>query len=60
MRSIATLGTHMNEVACKKLEDNAELFRRFVKCIQDAHVDIVAPAHLLLLFQEYTQCAIMN
>ena len=38
------LGTHMIEVACKKVEDNAELFRTFVKCIQEANVDVVAPS----------------
>jgi hypothetical protein len=37
------LGTHRIEVACKKLEDNGELFRTLIKCIQEAHVDVMAP-----------------
>ena len=34
------LGQHMIEVACKELEDDVELSRTFVKCIQNAGVDI--------------------
>lgn len=43
------LGTHMIEVACKELEDDADLFRTFVKCADEAHVDVADPAVAALI-----------
>ncbi len=37
------------------LEDDADLFRTFVKCIQEAHVDVVAPTAAVLIPQLHQQ-----
>ncbi len=41
----------MIQVACIELEDDADLFQIFVKCIQEAHVDVVAPTAAVLIPQ---------
>ena len=43
------LGAHMIEVACKAIEEDADLFRTFVRCSDKACIDVVDPAVAVVL-----------
>ena len=46
------LGVHMIETACEELEGDAELFGTFVKCIQEADVNVELPSVITKLHKE--------
>ena len=46
------LGVHMIETVCEELEGDAELFGTFVKCIQEAHVNVELPSVIPKLHKE--------
>ena len=46
------LGVHMIETVCEELEGDAELFGTFVKCIEEAHVNVELPSMIPKLHKE--------
>ena len=42
-------GKQMIEIACKELDKDSDIFRTFIKCIQEAHIDVKAPSNALVI-----------
>lgn len=42
-------GRQMIEVACKELDEDPDIFRTFIKCIQEADVDVEAPSNAVVI-----------
>lgn len=42
-------GRQMIEVACKELDEDPDIFRTFIKCIQESDVDVEAPSNAVVI-----------